>query len=203
MRMLRPICAHWAYASGTDAYCEHTGQELMRALSIRVRNWCVRWAYGSGTDACAEHTGQELMCALSIRVRNWCVHWVYETGTDSCIERTYEICKGPFKTCWAYASLKNMLSIRVRNWCVPWAYASGTDAYAEHTPKELIGAMRVCVRNWCVSSACASEIKWCLAPPKIKRISLYFSPKVTYPERLYGVKIMKIRAIENLTLGHL
>ncbi len=31
----------------------------------------------------------------------------------------------------------------------------------------------------------------------------YFSPKVTNPERLYGVKIVKIRAIENLTLGHL
>jgi hypothetical protein len=33
--------------------------------------------------------------------------------------------------------------------------------------------------------------------------SLYFTPKVTYPERFYGVKIMKIGAIENLTLGHL
>ena len=42
-----------------------------------------------------------------------------------------------------------------------------------------------------------------LAPPKVKVTSLYFSPKVTNPERLYGEKIMKIRAIENLTLGHL
>ncbi len=33
---------------------------------------------------------------------------------------------------------------------------------------------------------------------KIKVLSLYFSPKVTYPERLYDVKIMKIRAIPNL-----
>jgi hypothetical protein len=30
-----------AYASGTDACAEHTSQELMRALSILVRNWCV------------------------------------------------------------------------------------------------------------------------------------------------------------------
>jgi hypothetical protein len=33
-----------------------------------------------------------------------------------------------------------------------------------------------------------------------KVTSLYSSPKVTYPERLYGEKIMKIRAIEDLTL---
>ncbi len=146
----------------------------MRTLSIRVRNWCVHWAYAPGTDAYCEHTGQELMRALSIRVRNW-----------SCTERTYEIWKGTFKTCWAYAS--------------------GTDAYTEHTPKELMRALSRRARNWCVSSACASEIKWCLAPLKILIISLYFtfSPKVTYPERLYGVKILKIRGIENLTLGHL
>jgi hypothetical protein len=37
----------------------------------------------------------------------------------------------------------------------------------------------------------------------MKVTSLYFRPKVTYPERLYGVKIMKIRMIENLPLGHL
>jgi len=31
------------------------------------------------------------------------------------------------------------------------------------------------------------------SPQKLKYvISLYFSPKVTYPESLYGVKIMKI-----------
>jgi hypothetical protein len=39
--------------------------------------------------------------------------------------------------------------------------------------------------------------------PEIKVTSLYFSPKVTNPERLYGVKIMEIQAIDNLTLGHL
>ncbi len=32
---------------------------------------------------------------------------------------------------------------------------------------------------------------------------MYFNPKVAHPMRLYGVKIMTIRAIENLTLGHL
>jgi hypothetical protein len=36
-----------------------------------------------------------------------------------------------------------------------------------------------------------------------KLTSLYFSPEVTIPERFYDVKIMKILAIENLTLGHL
>ncbi len=95
--------------SGTGCYtskCEkkskslhptvQTGQELMRSLSIRVRNWCVPWAYAlgfyayaqhkhknskfergpykpcwaytKGTGAHAEHTGQELMCMLSISI---------------------------------------------------------------------------------------------------------------------------------------
>ncbi len=169
--------------SNLYAHTEHTSQELMRALSIWVRNWCLLWAYGSGTDAYAEHTGQELMRALIIRVRNWFVHWAHIWNLKR--------------------SLQNMLSIPIRNWCVPWAYAPGTDAYAEQTPKELMRALSVRVRNWCVSSACASEVKWCLAPKKIKIIRLYFSPKVTYPDRLYGVKTTKIQAIENLTLGHL
>jgi hypothetical protein len=47
-RMLRPLCARWAYGSGTQAHAEHARQELMRLLSIRVRNWCVRLAYASG-----------------------------------------------------------------------------------------------------------------------------------------------------------
>ncbi len=29
------------------------------------------------------------------------------------------------------------------------------------------------------------------------------NPQVTYPNRLYSVKIMKIRALENFTFGHL
>ncbi len=150
---------------------------------------------------------QELMHALSIWVRNWCMHWAYMSGTNASTERS------PFKTCWAYTSgtdaypehthhylmrilsvsvkipnLKrfpqNMLIMCIRNWWVHLAYASGTDACT-------------------VRSACASEIKWCLAAPKIKATSLYLSPKVTNPERLYGVKIMKIRAIKISHLGTL
>ncbi len=76
--MLRPLCARWAYGSGTHAHAERARQELMRALSIRVRNWCVHWAYASGTNACTErspfktcwaYTHKELMRTLSIRVR--------------------------------------------------------------------------------------------------------------------------------------
>ncbi len=77
-------CVSWTYATGTDAYAsisdayaqhkrknsklekipsKHAGRtrkELMRALSVRVRNWYVHRAYVSGTDACAEHTHQKL-----------------------------------------------------------------------------------------------------------------------------------------------
>jgi hypothetical protein len=34
--MLRLLCAHWAYESGTDAHDEQTRQELMCTLSIRI-----------------------------------------------------------------------------------------------------------------------------------------------------------------------
>ncbi len=126
MRMLRPLCAPWACASGTDAHPEHTNQFLTRMLSMRisfpifqmfilytlnmrVRKWCVHWAWAwaSGTDACIENSRQELMHTLSIRVRNWCVFWACASGTNACTEH--------------------------RNWCVPWAYASVS--YAQHSIK--------------------------------------------------------------------
>ncbi len=45
---------------------EHTGQELMRALSIRVRNWCMAEHTGQKLiRAGAEHTSQELILAQS------------------------------------------------------------------------------------------------------------------------------------------
>ncbi len=43
--MLRPLCVCWAYAAGTDAHAEYTRKELVRMLSIRIRNWCVCSAY--------------------------------------------------------------------------------------------------------------------------------------------------------------
>jgi hypothetical protein len=39
--------------------------------------------------------------------------------------------------------------------------------------------------------------------PKNLNNKLIFNHKVIYPKRLYGVKIIKIGGIENLTLGHL
>jgi hypothetical protein len=38
-----------------------------------------------------------------------------------------------------------------------------------------------------------------IAHPKVKVTSIYFSPKPTNPERLYGVKIMKIQAWQSHT----
>jgi hypothetical protein len=141
---------------------EHTGQELMRTLSIWVRKWCVRWAYGSGTDT---------VCSLSTRVRNWCMNWAQIWNL-----------KRPFKTCWAYVS--------------------GDVVYTEHMRKELKRTLSTRISSLHVCSTCAQEIYRCPAPPIIKIINIYFCPTVTYLERLYGVKIIKTRAIENLTLGH-
>jgi hypothetical protein len=40
-------------------------------------------------------------------------------------------------------------------------------------------------------------------PLNIFKLIFYFNPEVAHTVRLYGVKIRKIRAIENITLGHL
>ncbi len=55
-------------------------------------------------------------------------------------------------------------------------YVWETDACTERACEKLMRALNVRVRNWR------------LAPPKGKVTSLYFSPKVTNTERLYGVK---------------
>ncbi len=131
------------------------------------------WDHLSVSITYTVNKSQELIRMLSIQVRNWYVpSWAYESGTDACTERNVLNFKRP---------LQNMLCIPVRNWggCVHWAYESETDAYAEHKHQKL------------------------KFPTKIKITSLYFSPKINYPKRLYAVIIMKIWVIEILTLGHL
>ncbi len=68
--------ACWACASGTDAFAEHMRQELVRALSIRVR-------------VLMPDRAQSLQNMLSIRIRNWYAPWAYESGTDACTEHTH------------------------------------------------------------------------------------------------------------------
>ncbi len=104
-------------------------------------------------------------------------------------------------------SLQNMLSIRFRNWCVPWAQAlffysvsmklpnwKGSSKHADPACKELMCALSVSVKSWCLHWACLSgtnvhaEIKWCLAPPKVKVTSLYFSPQSHQPKKAVWCK---------------
>ncbi len=102
-----PFKTCWAYASGTDAFPEHMGQELMRLLSIRIRNWCVPWVYESVSytydqhmrknskfekvpSKHADHMLRELMRALRVCVRNWCVHWACTSGTDVHAQRVHQ-----------------------------------------------------------------------------------------------------------------
>ncbi len=135
---VRNWCVCLAYESGTGACtehthqvlmcaqrafplinAEHTHQELMRTLSIRVRNWCVRWAYKSGTDAYPEHTHQFLtrMLSISIKIPN------LKEVPPNHAEHTRK-------------ELVRMLSIRDRNWCTCWAFAS--------IPYTCISSLRLC-----------------------------------------------------------
>ena len=120
----------------------HTSQELVRTLSMRVRNWCAPWAYASVPYAHAQHAHQFSHFSN--------IHFVYPQ--HACNE------------------LKHALSMCIRNWCVRcWAYESGTDAHTKHSHQELIRALsavpskhaeHTCqehhaypehtIRNWCV-----------------------------------------------------
>ncbi len=168
MRMLWPLCARWTYWLLMRTLIIHICQMFsLYTISIHIRNWCMHWVCVSGTDDCSEHTHQELMCVLSICLRN------YSAFTE----------RSPFKKFWVYApGTEAYRSVLVRNWCIRWAYVSGTDAYpenqiwkdtftsnyAEHKCKELMRELSVHVRKWCVPLAYASEIQWCLLPPKLK-----------------------------------
>ena len=91
-----PFKKCWAYASGNDAYPEHTGQELMHSLNIRVRNWCVPWAYASVSYAYDSisikilYLKRSLQSKLSMHIRNWCVHWACASGTDAQAQRAHQ-----------------------------------------------------------------------------------------------------------------
>ncbi len=138
------------------AYTEHTDQELMRALSVRIRNWCAPWPYASVPYAHSQHVHQFSRFSNvdfvypQQRVRNWCVHWACASETDAYTEQT---CQEPIRA----------LSI----------YASGTGTCTEHMRQELMRALngvnavwnlkrslpnvlRIRVKSWCVPWAVAS-----------------------------------------------
>ncbi len=78
-----PFKTCWAYALRTDAYPEHTDQELMRLLRIRISSWCVPWTYcmHQFLMGYAQHKlkipnlKRSLQNMLIMCVRNWCMHW--------------------------------------------------------------------------------------------------------------------------------
>ncbi len=151
---------------------------------------CVRWAIrirylsvhcATVPSKHAEHTHKELMRTLCIRIRKLCVHWAYASWTYACTEHMHQV---PLRAKHK-RSLQKMLSIGVRNCCLHWAYASGAYACTEHA----------------YAQQGHKKINDAYLPPKLKK-KLYFSPKVAYPARLYGIKNHENPAIENLKLGN-
>ncbi len=61
-------------------------------------------------------------------------------------------------------------------------------------------ALSVRIRNWCARSACESEIKLCLAPPKVNVTRLYFSPKSPTQK---GFMVQKSWKSERWKISHL
>jgi hypothetical protein len=71
---VRNWCVRWAYASGTDAYPEHTHHFLTSMLSSKIEKVLSNHA---------EHTCKEMMRALNVNVRNWFVCWAHQKLTDA------------------------------------------------------------------------------------------------------------------------
>jgi len=153
--MLRPLCARWAYGSGTDAHPEHMHQLLTRmlsmrisfrifqmfilyTLSMRIRNWCVHWACASGADACTEHARKELMRMLSICISSWPVCSGYASVPGAYAQHflkgmrsVYTLVSDAYAQC-THQFLTRMLSVRISS-CracsvhasIPYAHAEG------------------------------------------------------------------------------
>ncbi len=157
----------------------------------------------------AEHTRKELKRTLSMRISS-----LRACSVHASVPYTYA--QHGLKALFKVENFTLMLSIRVRNWCACSACASVPDAYAQRTDQFLTRMLRVRINHLCVCSACfegtallkirlSIRVRNFAAPNELLNIFVnffYFNPKVALPQRLYGVKIMKIWAIENLTLGH-
>ncbi len=76
---------------------------------------------------------------------------------------------------------------------------SGTFRCNAHARQELMRTLSIRIFLMRMLSISVKIPNW-KGPFKTCWTSLYFSPKLIYLERLYGIKIMKIRAIENVTL---
>ncbi len=121
-----------------------------------------------------------------IRVVKLCM--TFESGPECTLTVFWAIYDSELIQCMRLLSIRIMELMRSLG-----TYASVFYAYAQHKRKNnkfekgLQHILIMRIRNWCVHWACTSEIKWCLVPPKCKVTSLYFSPKVTNPERLHVV----------------
>ncbi len=123
---VRNWCACWAYASGTDAYAQHTHQFLTRMLRVRISSWCICSAFFEGNALCA-------------RISTWCVCSVHasipyahaegkqnehlkNTKTDAHAEH-------------ACQELMRMLRVRISSWRARSGCASVPDPYAQRAHK--------------------------------------------------------------------
>jgi hypothetical protein len=77
-----------------------------------------------------------------------------------------------FGMCW-----KNMRIGYAQHKCKNSKFEKVPSKHAEHEHKELMRALSICVRNWWARSSCASGIKWCLAPLKLKQQVYILAPK--------------------------
>ncbi len=124
------FCIHSACALGTDVCTENARQEIMRTLSIHVRNWCECSSYASGTGEGTEHMRRSAVPSkLPEHMHQDLLHSAHPEHMHQFLKRLFSV---SIKIQNLKRSLQNMLSIRVRNWCVHWASASGTAVHAHH-----------------------------------------------------------------------
>ncbi len=145
----------------------------------------------------AECTRKELMRMLSNCINSWCVYSVHAWVPDVYSQWMHKL---PMRISGCMSAL-----------CVCSVHASVLDVYAEHTHQGqsiLVGLQIFLITLRLPSTAnIRMSIRVRNSSPRNEPLNIfiifYFSPKIAHPERLYGVKIMNIQEMENLTLAHL
>ncbi len=151
-------------------------------MSIHVRNWCVSSGYASVPGTYAQ--GYALVPgAYAQHLLKGPLHSVHKlvpgVYPDSYLQRRHQF-------------LMHMLRIRISSWRPCLVHASVPTAHAEGIQNEHLKN-----GNWC---SCMLKIKLRICGPKLTPKYLFKNLISTPKSPLYGMKIMKIRATENLTL---
>ena len=190
-----PVCS--VHTSVPDPYAQGAHQFLMRMLSMFWR-YCALSGISSLTRMLSARTSSWLVCSANASVPDAACSacaWVPDPYAQRAHNgRSMRVRNSIFSTIFKVPKTAKILKNRYWHQHMVSKAFQKNFFFVQTQQKSLLKIrLSIRVRNF----AAPNE------PLNILFKTFYFNPKVALPKRLNGVKIMKIRAIENLTLGHL